>query len=181
LGAEERRHYDDATGNRAPVAGYVERLLAAEALILCHPTWCFGPPAILKGFLDRVGMPGVSFDLVDGKVQPAPTNIRHLGAVVTYGRPRYMALWMGDPPRLTLTRYLYWLTGKRATRTYLAQYRMNLVTEAQRKRFIARVDNAMRRFGRYLGGSTSGFSFDGYPGYPRQSAQRHYGSRHRQR
>ena len=62
MSAEERRHYHDATRNRAPVAGYVERLLAAEALILCHPTWCFGPPAILKGFLDRVLMPGVSFD-----------------------------------------------------------------------------------------------------------------------
>ncbi len=148
MSAEERYHYHDATRNRAPVVGYVERLLAVEGLILCHPTWCFGPPAILKGFLDRVLMPGVSFDLVDGKVQPALTNIRHLGAVVTYGRPRYMALWMGDPPRRILTQYLYWLTGKRATRTYLAQYHMNVVTEAQRKRFIARVDRVMRRFGR---------------------------------
>jgi NAD(P)H dehydrogenase (quinone) len=55
---------------------------------------------------------------------------------------------MGDPPRRILSRYLYSLTGKRGTRTYLAQYQMNVVTEAQRKRFIARVDNAMRRFGR---------------------------------
>jgi NAD(P)H dehydrogenase (quinone) len=148
MSAEERRHYHDETRNRAPVAGYVERLLAAEALILCHPTWCFGPPAILKGFLDRVLMPGVSFTLTDGKARPALTHIRHLAAVVTYGRPRYMALWMGDPPRRILTRYLYWLTGKQATRTYLALYHMNVVTEAQCKRFIARVDDAMRRFGR---------------------------------
>ena len=49
---------------------------------------------------------------------------------------------------------------------------MNVVTETQRKRFIARVDNAMRRFGRYHSASTL---------TPRQSAQRHYGSRHRQR
>jgi NAD(P)H dehydrogenase (quinone) len=92
MGAEEPRHYQDETRNPSPVAVYVERLLAAEALILCRPTWCFGPPAILKGFLDRVLMPGVSFDLVDGKVRPAMTKIRHLGAVVTYGRPRHMAL-----------------------------------------------------------------------------------------
>jgi NAD(P)H dehydrogenase (quinone) len=148
LSAEERRYYHDETRNRAPVAGYVERLLAAEALILCHPTWCFGPPAILKGFFDRVLLPGVSLTLQDGKARPALLHIKHLGSVVTYGRSRLMAVWMGDPPRRILTRYLYWLTGKRATRTYLAQYNMNTVTEAQCKRFIARVDDAMRRFGR---------------------------------
>ena len=81
-------------------------------------------------------------------VRPALTHIRHLAAVVTYGRPRYMALWMGDPPRRILTRYLYWLTGRRATRTYLAQYHMNVATAAARERFIARVDERMRRFGR---------------------------------
>ena len=148
MGAEERRHYHDESRNRAPVAGYVERLLAAEALVLCHPTWCFGLPAILKGFFDRVFMPGVSFTLVDGKARPGLTHIKHLGGVVTYGRPRYMAMWMGDPPRRIVTRYLYWLTGKRATRTFIAQYDMNVATEARCKRFIARVDAAMRRFGR---------------------------------
>ncbi len=148
LDATERRHYHDESRNRTPVAGYVERLLAAEALVLCHPTWCFGPPAILKGFLDRVLMPGVSFKLAEGRVQPALTHIRHLGAVVTYGRPRYMAVWMGDPPRRILTRYLYWLTGWRATRTYLAQYHMNVATETTCRRFLARVDERMRRFGR---------------------------------
>ena len=148
LDAEERRHYHDETRNRTAVAGYVERLLAAEGLVLCHPTWCFGMPAILKGFLDRVLMPGVSFSLQDGRARPALTHIRHLAGVVTYGRPRYMAVWMGDPPRRILTRYLYWLTGKRATRTYLAKYHMNVASQAGCRRFLARVDRRMRRFGR---------------------------------
>jgi NAD(P)H dehydrogenase (quinone) len=148
LGAEERQHYHDETRNRAPVESYVERLIATEALVLCCPIWCFGPPAIMKGFFDRVLMPGVSFTLEDGKVRPALTHIRHLAAVVTYGRPRYMAAWMGDPPRHMVTRYLYWLAGKQATRTYLALYNMNVATEAARKRFIARVEERMRRFGR---------------------------------
>lgn len=148
LSAEERRHYHDETRNRTPVAAYVKRVMAAEALVLCHPPWCFGLPAILKGFLDRVLIPSVSFTLENGTARPALTHIRHLAAVVAYGRPRYMALWMGDPPRRILTRYLYWLTGKRATRTYLAQYHMNVVTEARCRAFIARVDERMRRFGR---------------------------------
>jgi putative NADPH-quinone reductase len=148
MDAEERRHYHDESRNRAPMAGYVQRLLAAEALVLCHPTWCFGLPAILKGFFDRVMMPGVSFNLVDGRARPALTHIKHLCGVVTYGRPRYMAMWMGDPPRRIVTRYLYWLTGKRASRTFIAQYHMNIATDASCRRFIARVDAEMRRFGR---------------------------------
>jgi NAD(P)H dehydrogenase (quinone) len=85
MSAKERRCYHDDPRKRAAVEGYVERRLAAEALILCHPTWCFGPPAILKGLLDRVLMPGVSFTLADGRVRPALTHIKHLGAVVRCG------------------------------------------------------------------------------------------------
>ena len=40
--------------NRAAVVGYVGRLLAAEALVLCFSVWNFGLPALLKGFFDRV-------------------------------------------------------------------------------------------------------------------------------
>jgi putative NADPH-quinone reductase len=147
LGADERRRYHDESRNQAPVQGYVDRIMAAEALVFCHPTWCFGLPAILKGFLDRVFMPGVSFTLENGKARPALTHIKHIAAVVTYGRPRYMVRWMADPPRRIYTRYLYWLTGKKASRTYLPQYHMNVATEASCKRFIAKVDKAMRRFG----------------------------------
>ena len=39
---------------RAEVEDYVRRLETAEALVLSFPTWCFGLPAILKGWIDRV-------------------------------------------------------------------------------------------------------------------------------
>jgi putative NADPH-quinone reductase len=148
LSAQERRHYHDLARNRQPVAAYVSRLMAAEALVLCFPTWCFGPPAILKGFFDRVLLPGVSFTLENGVAQPALTHIRHLAAVVTYGRPRYMAWWVGDPPRRIVTRYLYWLTGRRARLSYLAHYHMNVARQADCRRFIARVEATMRMLGR---------------------------------
>lgn len=148
LGAEERRFYHDETRNQAPVADYVRRITAAEALVFCHPTWCFGLPAILKGFFDRVFMPGVSFTLEGGKALPALTHIRHIAAVVTYGRPRYMVRWMADPPRRIYTRYLYWLTGKKASRTFLPLYHMNVASQQSRLRFIGKVDRAMRRLRR---------------------------------
>jgi NAD(P)H-dependent FMN reductase len=47
--------------NRAHIAAYADRLVPAEGLILVYPVWNEGFPAILKGFFDRVFIPGVSF------------------------------------------------------------------------------------------------------------------------
>jgi len=71
---------------------------------MVFPVWNFGYPAILKGFLDRVFLPGVSFKLVDGKVKPNLTHIRKLAAVTTYGGTRMRAFMAGDPPRKCVTR-----------------------------------------------------------------------------
>jgi putative NADPH-quinone reductase len=53
---------------------------------------------------------------------------------------------MGDPPRKIVTRYMLRLTGRRARVDYHAHYHMNVATEPQLKRFMARVGQAMARF-----------------------------------
>lgn len=146
LSPAERRDYHDEALNRRLVAGYVARLEAAEALVLSFPTWCFGMPAILKGFLDRVFLPGVSFKLgQDGIARPALKNIRKIAAAVTYGRPRHVAWYMGDPPRKTVTRYLRMITGWRARADYIALYDMNRASAARREAFLAEVARRMAR------------------------------------
>jgi NAD(P)H dehydrogenase (quinone) len=37
-------------------------LTSAEGLFIVHPDWWGGPPAILKGWLDRILRPGVAYD-----------------------------------------------------------------------------------------------------------------------
>ncbi|MCS6890814.1 MAG: NAD(P)H-dependent oxidoreductase [Rhodovarius sp.] len=143
LSPEERRHYHDLTVNRLPVARYVDRLLAAEGLVLVFPTWCFSMPAILKGWFDRVLLPGVSFTLgKDGIARPALTHLQRIAGVVTYGRPRWNALLVADPPRMAVTRYLRMLNAARARIEYHALYDMNRATEARRRAFLARVERA---------------------------------------
>src|SRR6186997_3352726 len=81
MSREERLGYHEVPGNQAPLAGYVERLRRADAIVLCFPTWCFGLPAMLKGFFDRLFMPGVAFDLSDpANVKPMLTNIQRVSA-----------------------------------------------------------------------------------------------------
>ncbi|SEO25116.1 Putative NADPH-quinone reductase (modulator of drug activity B) [Gemmobacter aquatilis] len=141
----ERRGYHETDSNIAPVQGYVERLRAAQALVLVFPVWNFGFPAILKGFFDRVFLPGVSFRLEDGLVKPNLTHIRKLAAVTTYGGTRWRAIGAGDPPRKIVTRAVWHVTRPDKLR-YLAQYDMNRATGAQRGAFLARVKSEMEAF-----------------------------------
>ncbi len=143
LTAEERRAYHDEPENCGPVQPYVDRLQTAEALIFSFPVWNFGYPAILKGFLDRVFLPGVSFKLVDGKVKPNLTHIRKLAAVTTYGGTRWRAFGAGDPPRKHFTRAVWHVTRPDKMR-YLALYDMNRATQEQRSAFLGKVEQEMR-------------------------------------
>jgi putative NADPH-quinone reductase len=146
LSAAERRGYHDIPGNRAPVEAYVRRLEAAQGLVLSFPTWCFGMPAILKGWMDRVLLPGVSFRLEAGVAKPNLLHVRAIAGISTYGRPRWTALLVGDPPRKAVTRYLRMITGGRASVRYHALYDMNRASEAARAAFLVRVRREMARF-----------------------------------
>jgi NAD(P)H dehydrogenase (quinone) len=86
MSEQERLQYHEVTLNRGPVAAYADRLLAAEALVLIYPVWNEGFPAILKGFFDRVFIPGVSFTIgPDGAPVLNLQKLRKLAAVCTCG------------------------------------------------------------------------------------------------
>jgi putative NADPH-quinone reductase len=142
LTAEERRGYHEVGPNCGPVADYVERVRAADAMIMVFPVWNFGYPAILKGFLDRVFLPGVSFRLEGGKVKPNLTHIRKLAAVTTYGGTRLRAFMVGDPPRKCVTRAVWHVCRPQKMR-YLALYDMNRADDARRAAYLDRVGREM--------------------------------------
>jgi NAD(P)H dehydrogenase (quinone) len=141
LTRDERIAYNDVSANRRRVAPYVDRLLAAEALVFCFPVWNMGFPAILKGFVDRVFIPGVSFRLKEnGDYVPMLHNIKRLGVVCTYGGGRVLTILMGDPPRRFLERTLRGDCAPGARCDYLALYDMNHARPERRKRFLAKVE-----------------------------------------
>jgi NAD(P)H dehydrogenase (quinone) len=144
LSRADRGIYHQVPGNRAPVEDHVQRLERAEALVLVYPVWNFGFPAILKGYFDRVFLPGVSFRLENGLTVPNLKNIRHLIAITTYGAPRHRAMLLGDAPRKVVKRVLRVLVAPLAKVQYLALHRMNLVTLEEREAFIAKVRSKLR-------------------------------------
>jgi NAD(P)H dehydrogenase (quinone) len=146
MSREERLNYHEVDDNLAPIASYVERVRAADALVLSFPVWNFGYPAILKGFFDRVFVPGVSFRMVSGKVESCLHNIGKVATVTTYGGARWRAFVMGDPPRKLVTRLLRATVKPGAPFSYLAHYDMNRSTRDSRDAFMLKVGQSMDRF-----------------------------------
>jgi NAD(P)H dehydrogenase (quinone) len=145
LSGQERADYHDTSLNRARVAPYAERLLNAEALVLIYPVWNEGFPAILKGFFDRVFIPGVSFKMgADGSMSPSLENVRKLAAVCTYGADRVSTFLLGDPPRKVVKRLVRAMPGHHVSCDYLALYGMNQTTPTRRQSFLTKVDGAFK-------------------------------------
>lgn len=145
LSRDERLGYHDAPDNRLSVASHVDRLQSADALVLVFPVWNFGFPAILKGYLDRVFLPGVSFRLDNGTVKPNLGHLRRVSAVTTYGATHLRAWLAGDPPRRIVKRVLR-ATAPKARIRYHALYDMNRADDLARTTFLDKVEAAMRTF-----------------------------------
>ena len=122
------------------ISAHVAAVLDAEILVFTYPTWWSSIPAQLKGWLERVMMPGVGFRLVNGRVRPGLTNIRHLVVITTYGSPWSYVKAINDNGRRTLLRALRLSTGWRTRRTHLGLYRMDLATDGDRAAFVAKVE-----------------------------------------
>ena len=110
LHAPERRGYHDVAGNRRGLEGYIERLQRADGADRPVPDLVLRPAGDAQGLLRPAvhARASRSTSATRRRVRPMLTNIRRLAGVVTYGRPRCAAWYMGDPPRKLITRYVRW-------------------------------------------------------------------------
>lgn len=153
LSREDRLRYHDVPDNITPdLKPYVDRLMAAEGMVVVHPVWNYGFPAILKGYFDKVFMPGVSFVLEGGdgpdkgKLKPNLKHIKKIAFVTSYGGNRWRTMVMGDPPRRMARRWGWVTFGGWLPPTYLALYDMNNVSPDQLRGFIAKVKRVIGRW-----------------------------------
>jgi putative NADPH-quinone reductase len=138
----------DAARNIRSVRNYDEQLAAAEALVLVYPAWWHGMPAMLKGYFDRVWLPGVAFDVTpDGRVQTDRLQrIRRIIVVTTYGGSWWLErIMLGDPARKIVSRAVRALCGRHCRVDWYAHYSMDRATPGQLNRFLDRVQVGMRR------------------------------------
>jgi putative NADPH-quinone reductase len=98
---------------------HCEELRAAEGIVIVHPNWWGQPPAVLKGWIDRVFRPGVAYRFDEGDSgEGVPVGLLKAKAAVvinTSNTPdkREHAVF-GDPLESLWKRCVFDLCGVRA-------------------------------------------------------------------
>jgi NAD(P)H dehydrogenase (quinone) len=146
LSREERLAYHNVGANTAHASSHIERLLKCEGMVLVFPTWWYGMPAILKGYIDRVWLPGVAFEVVDGRTKPLLQNITKFAVVTTYGSPWWLNKLIDDPNRSLFMRGIRHLLARNARMLWLAQHGMDAVDARTLERFLRKVERRLRPF-----------------------------------
>ena len=149
LTREERIAYLDAPQQiESRVQAHVDALRWAEHLLFVFPIWFYGPPAMLKGWLERVWLPGVAFLPPRRKGLPAEPGLRHIRrmTVITHGgSPWWWLKLIGDPARRLFGRGLRALMARDCKTTWLQLHSMNNVRPADCANFIQRVRGTLEK------------------------------------
>ncbi|MEM9437662.1 MAG: NAD(P)H-dependent oxidoreductase [Pseudomonadota bacterium] len=142
LTREEWVGYEDCETNQKPVESYVRDLKWCDTLIFVYPTWWYGLPAILKGWLDRVLIPDVAFHMpqAEGEViRPGLHHIERLGVFTTCGASWWLTRLIGAPGRRTLLRGVGMLLKPRSRKVFVAHYLMDTASRPSLKKHLSLV------------------------------------------
>jgi NAD(P)H dehydrogenase (quinone) len=146
LTSEEWTGYLDCPANQAPVARHVAEVRWCDTLIFVYPTWWYGLPAMLKGWLDRVLLPDVAFFMPDAQnrtIRPGLHHIRRMGIFTTCGASWWLTQIVGAPGKRTLTRGIGFLLPRGRRMVFAAHYLMDSSTQDSRKRHLEKVARKM--------------------------------------
>lgn len=145
--AEREVYLTNPGAIEAKVQAHTDALKWAEHLVFVFPIWFYGPPAMLKGWLERVWLPGVAFLPPPEKGATAVPGLRHIQrlTVITHGgSPWWWLKVIGDPARKLFSRGLRALMAKNCKTTWLQLHNMNNVTRADCEAFLAKVQNTLK-------------------------------------
>lgn len=118
--------YRQRTELEADLLASVEKIRQADHLVWLFPLWWYGYPALMKGFIDRVFLPGITYQPIAGKSFPRPLlKGKTARLVITADTPRwYDRLFMGSPAINQLKKGTLEFCGVQPVRiTYIAVMR----------------------------------------------------------
>ena len=148
MSRQERLDYLDTQRNERLVQRYDDQLVGTEALVLVYPAWWYGMPAMLKGYFDRVWLPGVAFDVQpDGKVSTERLkSLRRIVVITTYGGSWWLVrLAIGDPARKLIGRALRALCARNCKVMWFVHYNMDRAKPRDLARFLERIRKGIAR------------------------------------
>ena len=126
---------------------HCEEIAEADGIVIVHPNWWGQPPAILKGWCDRVLRPGVAYKFLEGDTgEGIPVGLLKARAALVFNtsntpdeRERII---FGDPLESIWKKCIFGLCG---VRTFHREMFGVVVTSTheQRKEWLARVKDVV--------------------------------------
>lgn len=147
LSAFERANHEAPPDTKPEIQPYAEMLQWCEALVLIYPTWWSAQPAMLKGWIDRVWVRGVAYDVADDSdiIIPRLHNIRRVVAITTHGSSKFVNAVQGECGKRVVTRSLRVLCNRWARARWVAMYGLDHAGQRRRERFLERVERTMTK------------------------------------
>jgi NAD(P)H dehydrogenase (quinone) len=141
---ERERHLEP--GPDPSVADHAADLQWCEHLVLVYPTWWSGQPAMLKGWIDRVWVRDVAFDLPSesNRIHARLRNLRRLTVVTTHGSSKLVNALQGEAGKRMVTRTLRAVCHPLARTRWVALYGVDTASAQRRAAFLDRVATVVR-------------------------------------
>lgn len=149
LTESERISYYSSKFDATAVQAQVERLLSAEVLILIFPTWWFGFPGILKGWFDRVWVPGIAYDHASdlGPIQPRLNRLKGAFAITSLGSPWWVDWFMlRQPVKRVLKTAILGGCAPNCRFEMLSLYKAEHLSSAQVQSFCGRIEKRLAKW-----------------------------------
>ena len=129
---------------------YADQIHRSDGLVWVFPTWNYGLPAILKGYVDRVWKPNVAFRL-DGTRRvhfDMFENLKFFIVATTYGAGWIANTFVGNPCKSVIVRGLRRHFPASSEFAWFALYGMDRPSPRRMEGFLARVRSAARAVAR---------------------------------
>ncbi|MGB7317765.1 MAG: NAD(P)H-dependent oxidoreductase, partial [Planktotalea sp.] len=142
LRAKERRDYYSASFEDT------DQLEKTERLILVFPTWWFGLPAILKGWIDRSFLPGIAYNHASdlSALTPRLHGLKEVIAITTLGSPRWVDLFvLRRPVRRALKWGVFKACAPKARFSMLSLYSAEAVSPMRLLKFETHLHRTLEK------------------------------------
>jgi NAD(P)H dehydrogenase (quinone) len=136
-------------GLPALIQRHCEEVAQADGIVIVHPNWWGQPPAILKGWVDRVIRPGVAYEFVEGDAgEGVPHGLLKAESAIIFNTSNTETAReknvFGDPLQLIWENCVFGLCG--VPKFHRRMFAIVVTsTEAERRAWLSEVAAIMNR------------------------------------
>jgi len=129
---------------------HCEELQNAEGIVIVHPNWWGMPPAIMKGYIDRVFRPGIAYEFEEGDYgEGIPKGLLKAKTAIVFNtsdtnRDREENIFL-DPLETLWKNCIFYLCGIKVFHRKMFRIMVTSTIE-ERENWLHEVENTVRKY-----------------------------------